>query len=528
MPQQDQHADVFDLRVNRERVVVTFIGFVVVELLYAVFFSVWLPEAADVRAMGVTLSLAVLQIASVIYLFRAPPSRERLARAATVFLASLALAIVFIEQSVAARAIAPSTGISWSCITILVVPVLIDASPRRMTLIAFSMAVLGPLVYMLLRAAGQTPEQPLDVLAGTFVPPLFCATLAQIPTRMMDAMRGSLYDMRSLGAYQLERRLGEGAMGEVWRARHQHLIRPAAIKLIRPELLGGDDAAVERTLRRFEREAQATAALSSPHSVDLYDFGRADDGALYLAMELLEGVDLETLVREHGPLPPERVAHLLMQVCESLQEAHDAGLVHRDIKPANLFVTRLAGHVDWVKVLDFGLVKLADGDGQNLTMTSEDEIQGTPAFMAPEMVLGEEVGPGADLYGVGCVAYYLLTGRLPFEASSVMAMAVSHVKEFPTMPSRHAPVPPDMDELVLWLLSKSAKERPRTARAVAARLAPLSAGWSQERARAWWNAHLGRLGGPDAPMSIAERISAPPSRDSVPDSGNRADALLRT
>src|SRR4029079_11409597 len=203
-------------------------------------------------------------------------------------------------------------------------------------------------------------------------------------------------------------------MGEVWRARHRLLIRPAAIKLIRQRAQGTMSSDPELLVRRFEREARATAALTSPHTVQLYDFGVAEDGRLYYVMELLDGLDLDTLVRQHGPLPPERVVHFLRQVCSALQDAHANGLVHRDIKPANVVVSRAGTTFDFVKVLDFGLVKL-DGarvaDKKAIDLSTEDSWSGTPGYMAPEVVLGAgDTDHRVDLYALGCVAYWLLTG----------------------------------------------------------------------------------------------------------------------
>ena len=235
------------------------------------------------------------------------------------------------------------------------------------------------------------------------------------------------------GSYELLEPLGQGGMGEVWRARHVQLERPAAVKRIRAELLasGGEDATT--VLRRFRREVQATSALRSPHTVAVYDYGAADDGAFYYAMELLEGLDLRTLVERHGPLPPERAVHFLLQACDSLAEAHAAGLTHRDVKPANLFVCKLGLVHDFVKVLDFGLVKPAPGSGLAETqLTVGAAAMGSPAFMPPEVAEGAAtVDARSDVYSLGCVAYWLLTGRLVFEADTAMRMLVDHVGREP-------------------------------------------------------------------------------------------------
>jgi serine/threonine-protein kinase len=254
-------------------------------------------------------------------------------------------------------------------------------------------------------------------------------------------------------------------MGEVWRAEHRLLRRPAAIKLIRPEALASQ-ANARKLAERFEREAQSTAALSSPHTVDVYDFGVAEDGRLYYAMELLSGVDLETLVQRSGPQSPERVIDILKQVCASLDDAHNSDLVHQDIKPANIFLCQKGQHRDFVKVLDFGLVKLRGETPRDVKVTADETLEGTPAFLSPEAITGKtEVDARSDLYALGCVAYWLLTGRLVFEAKDRMQMVVSHATATPSAPSKHAPgsIPPWLDQVVLSCLAKNPAERPQSA-----------------------------------------------------------------
>ena len=304
-----------------------------------------------------------------------------------------------------------------------------------------------------------------------------------------------------LGSYRLLDRIGVGGMGEVWRARHHMLRRPAAVKLIPPDKLGrvaGGDAR-DRLLRRFEREAQATAALRSPNTVELYDFGVSDSGTFYYVMEYLEGVDLETLVKRFGPQPPERVVYLLRQACRSLAEAHQAGLVHRDIKAANIYTTRVGIERDVVKVLDFGLVKSSEADGVDGAdepgLTVEGTVQGTPAYMAPEMALGEaDVDHRVDLYALGCVAFWLLTGQLVFEAPSIMKLLLQHIQAKPDPPSRRTEldVPPELDAVVLACLAKDRDDRPADALALEHMLAevPLEASWEFDRAERWWRMHL--------------------------------------
>ena len=242
-------------------------------------------------------------------------------------------------------------------------------------------------------------------------------------------------------------------------------------------------------LARFRREAEAAATLRSPHTVELYDFGVTDDGTLYLVMELLTGMDLEWLVRTRGPVPPARAIHILRQVCDSLEEAHTRGLVHRDIKPANIHVGRLGLADDFVKVLDFGLVKSAGPSGEQSLATTDGLDVGTPAYMAPEVALGEPLDGRADLYALGCVAYYLLTGQLVFEAESAFQLVAKHLQAEPAAPSERAPfpVPAALDEVVLACLAKLPADRPPSAAALARSLAAVEvAPWDEAQAAEWW------------------------------------------
>src|SRR5262245_38334631 len=253
-------------------------------------------------------------------------------------------------------------------------------------------------------------------------------------------------------------------MAAAWRRRHRPLARPAAIKLIRPETLTSNGWDLREATVRFEHEARATAALRSAHTVAVYDFGTAEDGSLYYVMELLDGYDSDTLVRRFGPLPPERVVHLLRQVCHSLEEAHFAGLVHRDIKPANILICREGLDLDFVKVVDFGLVKhfrdSTRGDGR---LTSPEHLAGTPDYMSPEMALGKnDVDRRSDIYSLGCVAYWMLTGKPVFEAKSPLEIALHHVETLPVPPSKRIErvIPRDLEHIVLECLSKDPRRPP--------------------------------------------------------------------
>jgi serine/threonine-protein kinase len=319
--------------------------------------------------------------------------------------------------------------------------------------------------------------------------------LSTATSSLIYRLRKSASDAMELGSYTLEEKLGAGGMGEVWVARHRLLARPAAIKLI-PLASAGPNNRQETILRRFEREARATAGLTSPHTVQLYDFGQADDGSLFYVMELLRGIDLEALVRRFGPVPPERAIHILRQVCHSLAEAHENGLIHRDVKPANIVVSRLGIDVDFVKVLDFGLVHLRhDVARASIKLTVDGSISGTPAYLAPEVVLGDgKYDHRVDLYALGCVGYWLLSGKLVFDGDTPMKMMMDHVQKTPPRLSTRSEieVPADLEQIIMDCLEKDPDRRPATAVEVAQRLRACAVAheWTAERAGTWWRTHL--------------------------------------
>ncbi|MCA9545035.1 MAG: protein kinase [Myxococcales bacterium] len=394
--------------------------------------------------------------------------------------------------------------------------------PRARTLItAILAAAMAPVGLALLILLGEVYANPLDFLVISVVPAL-SVLMAMLGFQVVHQLSMDLSAARHMGRYRLEDRLGAGGMGEVWRARHARLARPAAIKLIRQEALGARGPEhVARVLERFEREAQVTASLRSPHTVELYDYGTASDGTVYYVMELLEGFDLETLVQRFGPQPPARVVGLLAQICDSLAEAHERGLVHRDIKPANLHLARLGLTEDFVKVLDFGLVALQpERRPADAGVSVEGVPVGTPSYMAPEAVQG---APGlderADLYSLGCVAWWLLTGRPVFEGKP-MAVMVAHCN---TPPPPLAPlgvaVPPALEALIMACLAKQPAERPPSARALQRSLAALSlSGWSPAEAAAWWQRHAPETG----EMSLPPVAISAGLADTVPASSTTA------
>jgi len=387
---------------------------------------------------------------------------------------------------------------SWVAIWMILYSIVVPAPPGK-ALLAMLASASAPAVVIgtsLQRAGLSHIFTPGMFFLHHVFPYLICVGLAYASARIMVTLGADVSRARELGSYRLIERLGYGGMGEVWRASHQLLARHAAIKFIRPESFMGMSAEESRRLiRRFELEARTTASLSSAHTVELYDFGVSDDGTFYYIMELLEGLDLDLLVRRFGPLSPARVVHLMTQVCESLGEAHEKGLIHRDVKPANIYVCRSGLRRDFIKVLDFGLVAHhgppAPSD-QRLTLP--EYAIGTPAYMAPEVARGQELDGRSDLYGLGCVAYWLITGRQVFEGSTVLDVVSKHVNVEPDPPSRHCPgdVPRDLDALILRCLEKTPDRRPASAREVARLLCSiaLSDSWSEERAEVWWSEHL--------------------------------------
>ena len=407
-------------------------------------------------------------------------------------LTSLALGLMFHweTQPDYMQQIAPE--ISWIGAVVLMFAAIVP-STRTKTLIAGLISVsMNPIAMLIARARGTWNfESPTDALLMHY-PDYLLVGVAVVISHIVTSLGQQVAKAREMGSYQLGELLGRGGMGEVYKATHRMLARPAAIKLIRSETIGASDpAAAELAVTRFRREAQAAANLRSPHTVELYDFGVTDDQTLYFVMELLDGLDLDSLVRQHGPLPAGRAVHVLTQVCASLEEAHAQGLVHRDIKPANIHVGRLGLVYDFVKVLDFGLVKpIADRSVEQTLATQAGLVVGTPGYMAPEMVLSDTVDGRADLYALGCVGYYLLTGQQVFDGDTPMKVMAKHLQEAPIPPSqRVASVPPRLEQVILACLAKKPEDRPRSAAELARLLAAADVEpWTNEQAAGWWAA----------------------------------------
>ncbi|UCD24965.1 MAG: serine/threonine protein kinase, partial [Gemmatimonadota bacterium] len=355
---------------------------------------------------------------------------------------------------------------------------------------------MRPLMY-LIAIAGALDPLPGAVLFTLVFPNYICAGIAVVGSRIIYGLGRDINRAQQMGSYQLVELLGVGGMGEVWKAEHRMLARPAAIKLIRGgsgSSGSGQDSSGHQ--QRFEREVQATALLRSPHTVEVYDYGLTEDRTFYYVMELLDGISLEELITKHGSVKPERVIHVMRHVCHSLAEAHQSGLIHRDIKPANIFLCRHGIEFDFVKVLDFGLVKKVDEKAEGeLGITQIGTFIGTPAYGSPEMASGSDVvGAPSDIYSLACVAYWMLTSRTVFKASSIQMMLVKHLNEEPKPPSAYAKqaVPGALDELILECLHKDPESRPQSVTSLDRRLEEIedSYPWTQEQARHWWRHHV--------------------------------------
>jgi eukaryotic-like serine/threonine-protein kinase len=335
---------------------------------------------------------------------------------------------------------------------------------------------------------------------------------ATVVSSVVFGLRAEMRRARRLGQYTLEAKIGEGGMGVVYRAHHGMMRRPTAIKLLRP------DKAVEANLKRFEREVQLTARLTHPHTITLFDYGRTPDGVFYYAMELLDGASLDKVVAVGGPLEPARVVHVLYEVAGALAEAHDVGLIHRDIKPANIILCRQGGLYDFPKVVDFGLVKDLEPGG-DAALTRADVIAGTPLYIAPEAVTSpESVSAQSDLYSLGAVGYFALTGQHVFDGRTLVEVCSHHLHTKPEPPSSRLsqPVPPDLEALLLECLEKDPSRRPAGARGLRRRLEACAAfgRWTEDDARAWWEANAAATAPAvtsvsDEDLTLTRRLDSP-------------------
>jgi eukaryotic-like serine/threonine-protein kinase len=477
-----------------------------------------LSLGSAIPRLNIAVEIVAIAVGCLMFVFarHTNVAPRKKADAGLVYFVANAFAVALLNSWARDASALTSTGwVSWNTIVILVASMILPSTPARMLVASLAAASMDPLGVFLARLNG-LPGPSVGHAFVVFMPNYACAVVAMLPSRVLQRMGRRLRYAREMGSYHLVELLGRGGMGEVWRAHHRMLARSAAVKIVRPELLGASSEADARNmLRRFEREARATAALSSPHTIQVFDFGVTADSHFYYVMELLAGRDLESLVKEFGPVPAERALYLLRQVCHSLADAHARGLVHRDVTPANIYVCRMGLDYDFVKVLDFGLVKynFNDRSMQETLMPGAHKTTGTPAFMAPEIIIDEgAVDERADVYALGCVAYYLLTGQLVFEADTPMKMFLQHVETPPVPPSQRTemPIPRELDEIILACLEKNPNRRPQNAEQLLQRLMQvrIRERWENDSARAWWEKHLLDLSGPLAEPPVEELAAA--------------------
>ena len=397
----------------------------------------------------------------------------------------------------------PPAGYSnllYTCFMCMVRASVVPSSARR-TLVASVIEfvpMLAAAVWLALNHY-QDPKLPGDafVIGGVFAAAVV-TTLSTISSRTVYDLRQKVSRAKQLGQYTLDRKIGEGGMGTVYRARHALLARPTAIKLLQPDKAG-------TALDRFEREVQHMSQLSHPNTVAVFDYGHTPEGQFYYAMEYLPGIDLQHLVQRYGPQPAQRVIHILAQVCGALHEAHGKGLIHRDIKPGNIILCERGGALDVAKVVDFGLVSEVTSSPE----VSSQTILGTLAYLAPEAITDPaRLGPAADLYALGAVGYFLLTGKLVFDGKPHELLS-HHVRSEPLPPSRlTATIPAELEQVILACLAKQPNDRPSSAAVLQTRLRaiPDPDDWSDTDAAKWWETRHGQVEAEDA-VSDAQTIT---------------------
>ena len=377
---------------------------------------------------------------------------------------------------------------SW-LILVLTYGVLIPNTGRRSAIVVGGITLTALTCWL---ALGPVTGVPMAMWLRVFVASsavvlIAVAAVAVFASHRLDRARRESEDRR-VGQYRLRRKLGAGGMGEVYLGEHMLLRRPCAVKVIRPDRLGDP-----QTLARFEREVQITATLTHPNTVQVYDYGRTEDGTFYYAMEYLPGRNLDELVAAAGPLPAGRAVHVLRQVCGALAEAHAAGLVHRDIKPSNVIACERGGVFDVAKLLDFGLVRFDRPRFSTGELTAEGAIAGTPAYLSPEQAAGDvRLDARSDIYSLGALVYFLLTGEPPFAGRSSVRMIAAHLHEAPVPLTEKCPtVPVDVSAVVMRCLAKQPSERFADARAVEQALAACACvgEWTADDAARWWKAH---------------------------------------
>ncbi len=474
--------------------------------------SIWV-DRPSFHLGSVPLLMATCAFAVLWLLLRGQPKSPRFVRAvelSTLFVGTAAFSSVALVLDLTAS---PDMIVRSVVGTMLLVYAVYVPSSARHTLVVAALMTVPLLACIFLAFSAWDPAlhdppaatwpkgQPGDMaVPATLVSAVLwgiVVAMAVAFSKTVHGLRKQVSDIRKLGQYTLEKKLGEGGMGVVYRASHAMLRRPTAIKLLLPERSGKD------ALARFEREVRRTAMLTHPNTVTVFDYGRSTDGVFYYAMELLEGATLDEIVQVDGPQPAERVIHLLEQAAASLAEAHDAGLIHRDVKPGNILVVDRGGISDLVKVVDFGLVKDVGARASAVSasepaLTMANTITGTPLYVAPEtLTVPESVDARADLYALGAVGYWLLTGTHVFGGNSIVEVCAQHLHSVPEPPSRRlgTPVAPDLEALLLACLAKQPEQRPESAHLLREQLRACAAAgtWTNARAAEWWGANRHRL-----------------------------------
>jgi serine/threonine-protein kinase len=422
---------------------------------------------------------------------------------------ALLRAIVPGHQGQVFRLVGLSAALRWFLLIVLY-GTFIPNTGRRCAAVVGSLA----LIPVTLMSAGSLLDQAtatyvLAALPETALLMAIAVAIAVFGSHKLRQLHQQAHEAQHLGQYRLKQIIGFGGMGAVYLAEHVLLRRPCAIKLIR-----ADQAGDPKTLIRFEREVRAAATLTHWNTIEIFDYGHAEDGTFYYVMEYLPGMNLEDLVEQHGPLPPERAVHFLRQVCQALREAHGIGLIHRDIKPSNIFASERGKIYDVAKLLDFGLVKTSDPEDDSVKLTREGTFTGSPAFTSPEQALSKPLDARSDIYNVGAVAFYLTTGRLPFEHQSTLKMLHAHAYE-PLVPSPEFQdgVPADLQRVILRCLEKDPDRRYQDAMSLEKALAACAnaSPWTNERAEEWWRQHADAAGPPPEPAASKQEEQTIPA-----------------
>jgi serine/threonine-protein kinase len=445
------------------------------------------------------LNLGIIACAAVVWLTtRGRPRPAWMLAALDAFALIVPLLLLAIIAWFIAREVDEVFTVLLASATIIVVRAILVPSSARRTLVLGTVAYLPvflAIVHFMYATTNLQPRSALNLALSAGLWGCVAIASATLTSRILFRLRTEVADARKLGQYTLQQEIGHGAMGIVYRASHALLRRPTAIKLMAPANNG------EADLRRFEREVQLTAELTHPNTVSVYDFGRSADGVFYYVMEYIDGISLEELIRRYGPQPPSRVIHILRQACGALEEAHRVGLIHRDIKPANLMLCMRGGIPDIVKVLDFGLVKPLAGDGD---VSASDVVVGTPLYLSPEAIENPAAMDGrSDLYALGAVGYFILTGTPVFSAATVVALCSKHLTATPEPPSKRLgkPVPADLEAVLTSCLAKDPADRPARAEELEQRLAACRTddSWTTAMASKWWRDHPAEPPQPEAP-----------------------------